>query len=329
MSMENALAHRDFFKEGDFGNVKVRIKTGYQYEEINKCFIFGQLAEKLAKELNYSEPVFIFFDHNYTANYNCKSDFFISYTQVELQHLGNGVFLKDNAILIHQIAKQFQAEPLLKLLEYAILNLENIKSAQTEIQYNKNHRNMEIKTIDTLSIKEILNASNSDLLNNVLQLRMDRPEEDFRKGISYYWQNSRYFVFLKYPDIDLSPTQESVLLEIENIYGFQKFMESSAIIFDTDSSFYAVKQHISIPFGSGEFIFENKPQVFPNQVIENTFGQYQPFKIESIDGDKFWIYFWYYSKEASYQQTSIKHRILTYLLNDDELIPVSDELIKE
>jgi hypothetical protein len=56
-------AHQDFFVVNEFGNVKTRIKTGYEYEEIKKVQIIGELAELLAKKLNYNEPILLDFNH--------------------------------------------------------------------------------------------------------------------------------------------------------------------------------------------------------------------------------------------------------------------------
>lgn len=58
-----ASAHQDFYVIKEFGNIKTRIKTGFQYEEIKKVEIIGKLAEFLAKELNYNEPILLDFNH--------------------------------------------------------------------------------------------------------------------------------------------------------------------------------------------------------------------------------------------------------------------------
>jgi hypothetical protein len=63
LTFGTTFAHKDFWKVADFGNVKVRVKTGFQYEEINKAFIIGQLAEKLSKDLNYADTIFLDFNH--------------------------------------------------------------------------------------------------------------------------------------------------------------------------------------------------------------------------------------------------------------------------
>jgi len=72
----SVYAHQDFWITQDYGNIKVRIETGFKYEEIYKVFLFGQLAEQFAKQLNYSGSIFLDFSHHYTGN--ITPDYFIS-----------------------------------------------------------------------------------------------------------------------------------------------------------------------------------------------------------------------------------------------------------
>lgn len=125
-------AHTDFWRTKDFGNVKVRIKTGFEYEEINKVFIFGKLAEQFSKQLNYTDNIFLDFNHHYTGN--CDPDFFISYDNGTVRKSWNNEpiekdTLSNKSIVIRQVARQFDAENTLKLLEFAIKNIDLIKSS--------------------------------------------------------------------------------------------------------------------------------------------------------------------------------------------------------
>jgi len=337
VTLGHVFAHEDFYATNDFGNVKVRIKTGFEYEEINNVALLGQLAEKLCKKFNYSEPIFLDFSHYYTGN--CTPDFFISYDKVNNEYLkwgGNsnkslfwddnkvvfrevGNFLDGNAIVIRQIARHFQARTTMKLLEYAILNLKNIKSTQTQIEYNKNYCQWKINSIDTLIIKEMLNTPNSDLLNDILKVRIYRDEKDFGHGISYYLQDNRYYVFQK----GLYQGLETVLFDFENIYDFKKFGKMLALIFDTDSSFYYVKQSGIITFANGGGS-EKGPQISKRHVINN-FGTYKPYDVTNIGDGKVVISFWYWKSERDENDTdkSItigdKQKTLIYFAEDDRL----------
>jgi len=328
MTAGHVSAHSNFFHCESFGNVKTSILTGYYYEEINKVTIFGQLAEKMSKELNYSGLILLDFNHTYTRN--VEPDFFISFDSISYWNENSEKWLKEKGIVIRQFAKQFQAQTTLKLLEYAISNLKNIKSTQRQIEY-KNHYNLKITSIDTLKIEKILSTPNSKFLNNILQQRIDRPEKDFRNGgISYYWQNDNYYVFVKYMwwnnDEQNFYYPEYVLFVIENVFDFHRFKNWSTVIFDSDSSFYVAKQNAQIPFGQGSSISIHEPQLSRRHVIENTFGYCRPFNVENIGGDKVSINFQYYSRGGGRQP---RERILIYLVEEDELIQDLDELLKK
>ncbi|MNE64705.1 hypothetical protein D3C80_1601290 [compost metagenome] len=96
---------------------------------------------------------------------------------------------------------------------------------------------------------------------------------------------------------------DTTLASVDNVYDLKRFGGSSAILFDSDSSFFFISQY-------------NKPAVSKRQVINNTYSNYRPFKIENLEGDKLSIYFSYYTKEG-FQP---KERTLVYLTKTDELI---------
>ena len=312
LNLGEIFAHQDFYRTKDFGNVKVGITTGFEYEEINKVNMFGQLAEKLSKELNYSEPILLDFSHFYVKY--CDPDYFISYDKGNIEYywgewITDSSIIEDNAIVIRQVARQFDAQTTLKLLEYAILNLKNIKSTQRQITYNKNYCNWKINTIDTLIIKKILNMPNSNLLNNILKTKINRPEkEHFGNNFSYYWQNNRYFVFWKRPNMP-----DTVLIELENIYDFNKNGNIYVMVFDSDSSFHYVGKYDNI------FYYGDSIQVSQRHVMEKPFpwDSYEPFKVGNLGNGKIFIYLGY------------QPRILVYLTDEDKLIQDLDKLLRE
>ncbi|MEO8150851.1 MAG: hypothetical protein ABI723_24675 [Bacteroidia bacterium] len=305
MACGTSFAHQDFWVKKNYGNIEVRVKTGFEYEEINKAFIIGQLAEKLAKDLNYSNQIFLDFNHHYTAN--CDPDYFISYDKGGIQYIWRDDkkknFLKENAIVVRQVSRIFDVLSTLKLLEYAIKNVSSIKTSQKQIEYKLNYCQWKINSIDTTFIKEQLSKPNSESLKQVIKLKIERPDKDFKYGISYYWQDNKFHLFLRGDH-----KADTTLINLNNIYDIKKFGNSSAIVFDTDSSFFYIYQY-------------NKPIVSKRQIILSTNGYYEPFKMESISEDEISIYFWYYIKEQS------KERTLIYLTKKDELIEDLDKLI--
>lgn len=311
LSFRTVFAHQDFWVTKDYGNIKVRITTGFYYEEINKVFIYGELAEKLASLLNYEDQIFLDFNHHYTGD--CKPDYFISFDKGTLEYTWNGAdkqkpLLSKKSIVIRQVSRQFDAETTLTLLEYAIKNLSDVKSNQKYIEYNENYCQWRIQTLDTLKIKELLQNPLSKEIKAVMTTKIERPEKDFKYGVSYYWKNGRYTLFIrdyKKADVDIAT--------IDNIYDFKKFGSYSAIVFDTDSSFYYASQY-------GQNIISNR------NLIDNTYDYYRPFKVESIGGDKLSIYFFYYTTEIGLQP---KERTLIYLTDKDKLIQDLDKLIEK
>ena len=304
-----AFAHQDFWTSVDYGNVKVRIKTGFDYEEINKVFIIGQLAEKLAKSLDYSGLIFLDFNHHYIGN--CIPAYFISYDKGKIEYTWEGVskekdYLKSNAIVLRQVSREFNVISTLRLLEYSLNNLAKIKASQQQIEYNQNYCQWKINSIDTILIKEQLRMVNSDLLNNIMKFRIDRPDKEFRYGISYYWQNNKFHLFSRdYKKAD------TTLASFDNIYDIKKFGNSSAIVFDSDTSFFYISHYI-------------KPLVSRKQVINNTYDYYRPFKVENISRDKLSINFSYYMDKADWE---LHERTLIYLTEKEELIQDLDKLI--
>ncbi len=302
-----AYAHQDFSLTRNYGNIKVRITTGYNYEEINKAFIIGQLAEQIVKDLHYSEQIFLDFHHHYVGD--CSSDYFISYDKGAINNTWANSekgkdFLNKKAIVIRQVSRKFIIETTLKLLQYSITNLSAIKISQKTIDYNKNFCQWNINTIDTNLIKKQLKTENSHLLQNILQLKIERQKKGFTYGVSYFWQNNHFHIFFR------KNNQDTVLLVLDNVYDINQNIDYSAMIFDTDSSFYHIQ-------------YLNKLTISKRNVIINTNNNFQPFEIIKIGLNKLAIQYWYYSLNDE----STKERTLIYLIEKDELIQDLDVLI--
>jgi hypothetical protein len=310
LTFGTVFAHQDFWMTKDFGNVKVRIKTGFEYEEISKVFIIGQLAEQFSKQLNYTNKIFLDFNHHYTGT--CDPDYFISFDKGKIQNSWSGAdkekdFLEEKSIVVRQVSRRFDAETTLKLLEYAIKNIGQINSSQKEIDYNKNYCQWIINSIDTTKIKTMLLEPASNQLKTALTLKIEKTEKEFKYGLSYFFKDNKYSIFSREYNKD-----DKTLLTLDNIYDLRKIGSSTMLIFDTDSTFYYVNQ------------YQNK--VSKRHNILNKYDYYRPYKVENIGGGKISIYFWYYSKEVGLQTTD---RTLIYLINEDELIQDLDKLINK
>ena len=241
LNLGTSFAHEDFGITKKFNNVTIRVVTGFDYEEINKIFIIGQFAAKLSEKLKYRKNIFLDFQHNYVGD--CVPDYFISYDDGSIiMILSDGEskwsFMESKAIVIRQISRIYDIPVTMKLLEYAIINKNNIKTNQTEIEYNKNYHHWRINSIDASTIIKIVKAEPSSIVESVLENKIFRPESDdfsAKNGISYFYQNNKFFVYAKrWGDPD------KIVLELENIYQFERLPKYSALVFDTPDSFYFI-----------------------------------------------------------------------------------------
>lgn len=65
----NCFAHKDKMVQELYGNVKIYMRTGFDYSDIVKIKIIGQLSEKLSEQLQYEEPILIEYIQDYPNYY--------------------------------------------------------------------------------------------------------------------------------------------------------------------------------------------------------------------------------------------------------------------
>jgi hypothetical protein len=278
-STAKAFAHQDFWMTKTFGNVKVRIKTGFKYEEINKVWIIGELAQNLCNDLNYKDTVLLDFTHAYTDY--CSPDYFISYGDGSIiQNWPGGEkesFLKMNALVIKEVSRTFDASKSLKLLEYGIRHLESIKANQKIIVYEKNYCQWRIKTIALSISKRIALSQQSTVVDKTVKMKIFRTKEkNADQGLlTYYFENNIYHI------TNFSKEEIKYSLDLKNIYQFISFPSNEAIVFDTDTSFYYVRTNPTI-FCSKRY------------VIIDTHEYYQPFGYKIKEPNTIALKFWFY-----------------------------------
>ena len=121
--------------------------------------------------------------------------------------------VKGKGIRIQYFQSVNRSKNVLKLLEYALQNLNRI-----------NHDG-----ISELAISKILNEDASRKINTILDLKVNRNLE--KSYTEYYLQNDKYY-FTDYFNKD------SVYLELDRIYQIISEYYLGTIIFDTDSTGY-------------------------------------------------------------------------------------------
>jgi len=278
LTIGTSFAHKDFIVYQEYGNIKVRIKTGYKYEEIHKALLIGKLAKNLLKELKYTDTVFLDFNHAYT-NY-CTPDYFISYDNGVINYNSFDGNSKTNSkrklLVVRQVSKTFDIISTLKLVEFAVRNRSEIELKQKSIVYAKNFCDWTVNTIDVSEISNQLSKPISKKLNNVLKISIIRPEteklDSTNLRITYYFRNNKFNIAL----IN-GKRLEKTILELDNIYDFRRINNTSAIVFDTDHSFY--------------YTNTNKNQVSKRHIIDNMSAFYSPYELKSKENNKVFMLF--------------------------------------
>lgn len=301
-------AHRDFWVFTESGNIKTRIKTGYQYEEIKKVQIIGKLAELLAKKLNYTESILLDFNHYYVGI--AEPIYFLSFDNGTIKHSYDEArkvqpLLNKNGIVVRQVGSEFDIVNTLKMLEYSINNWKSIKKTQKRIEYNENYCNWVVNSIDINQSIEILKSKESEVIREIINTKIYRPEKGGKSRVTYYWKNNKYKVVFR------GKNKEKLLITLNNIYDIQQ-KRNTIFIFETPADF---------------LVFDSYKQVVSKKwSIENAEKNYRPYSINYLGGDKFSISFNYYSKEPGIQP---KNQIFIYAKLEDKIIQDLNKMMKE
>ncbi|MGX7667610.1 hypothetical protein [Flavobacterium pedocola] len=301
-SSVKVFAHEDFTAVRKYSNVIVRLKSGYSYEEFNKVFLLGKLVEKFSRKLNYSQTIFLDFDHYYVGQ--CQPAYFISFDKGK-DHIkkvyADGEpekdILKDNAIVIRQVSTSFDPQITLKLVEYAIENLPYIKRNQKTVVYKENYCDWEIKSVDRKRISQIVNAPSSKNVRNSLTERINL-DDDKSTSISYYLQNNSFTLFYK------SKGKESKIITLKTIYYIAQISKEAIIVFTSKSSFYYI----------------NKSKLSKKQYIPNPKTAFRPYNIEKYKNDTI-SFFYYYTVLTGNKDKPMKDvkREYVYSITKDKL----------
>lgn len=316
---KNAIAHRDICLVKDFGLVKLRLVFGFGYEEINKAQIIAKLVDSLRKSYNYKKRIILDFKHRYFPHFPIKSkEYFISFDK---QFLFLNSYMQDTSdkeetcIVISSIDKNFDEEQILKLVEYAIKNVDYIKKKQKQIIYHDNFSDINVKTIDTNIIKKQLTLTTSDKIKEVLNWKVQKiPLNDKENNdISYYVQNQKFHIFIRE---DKYHKKDSVVLVLDKIFQMEVFRDGTGMVFDTDSSFYYIGSHPIL----------SKRQIINNSNYLNEYKNYRTYEIFKINKMK--ISFTIDYRFVVNRMYNPKSRTLLYLINKDYLIQDLDESLK-
>lgn len=244
--LNNVKAHQDRYFVSTFDNVEIRIKTAWDCEEVIKSKIIGEYCSNLAKALNYKENIFIDLIHDYGSSMTPAS--FIAFNngnytynwQNETSTITRAKKKKNRKqrIVIRQIKYTFTISEVLSQLEYAIQNLEYIKTSSQKIAHKGYLENMEyyFETIPLKEVNALSEAVLSQLVKQILEQRIFRPEENNIYQLSYFSQHGQFYLF--YDEMESIQIIDSVL----NIYSFNRVDSYVSFVFTSPNKFICVKK---------------------------------------------------------------------------------------
>ena len=270
----NCFAHKDKVIGETYGNVKVYMRTGFDYLDIDKVKIIGKLSEKLSNQLKYKDTIFIEYIQDYTDKYS-DDLYMLEYNNSNYKIVGG---LKseyknnsnNNGLSVRINADRINIVDILKLVEFAIINKEKTNSFLTKksIGYNvyEDQELLEplisIATDDKL-LKKII-SSDSEIINQLISQKiLVKGQEQY--GMEVYWENNKFIFEYKH----LHKNKQEFVFDVSD-YLYHIFVNiSDVLVFTDEKHFYYL-------------------DVSKKDKIEKTnldMGTYYPIKVMSF-GDK-------------------------------------------
>jgi hypothetical protein len=269
--------------EGSIGNVYydgiMEGESKYQNQAIAfLCYqyiqqYFPKIKENIYLELGFSD------DRNTNLSYD-------KYQGQRWKNAEENRPVKGKGIRIQFSQRQDRAKNVLKLLEYGLSNLKQLKTNGTAVFSN---------------ISTILKAPTSQNIDSILQIKVYRNLEtytSYNEKRQWYFQNDRYFF------IDFF-NKDSVYLVLKEINQIISEYYIGTIIFETDSTGYFFNRQTKKL--SEKFTISNKLESFY-------------YIHTSSDFQKRWIYFEY----EPYQSDVAKKKFI-YLANELFLVDKIEE----
>ena len=279
--------HKEHREYSTYGNIKVIGRSAFaNYNEFNKFKIIGKLSQQLCQKLNYKDTIVLEFEHIY-SNYKPNliivekgnTEYISKLYRLEKIDSIYSVPNKNIGICIRQIAQKFDVVEVLKLLEYVIINHENLIFEKHKVKL----RDFDMKTTKTIKylsinkklIKSIIkNSKTSELVKEIINSDVLFFEFGNIKG---KWNNEEFIISneyssIKYKDIFCLTELKDGILIFENKKSFIYFT-------NTDKQFqkFHIKTKLNYSYYYSHFIFQEKNK----RVNDGELFIYQPFNNEN------------------------------------------------
>ena len=279
--------HKEHREYSTYGNIKVIGRSAFaNYNEFNKFKIIGKLSQQLCQKLNYKDTIVLEFEHIY-SNYKPKliivekgnTEYISKLYRLEKIDSIYSVPNKNIGICIRQIAQKFDVVEVLKLLEYVIINHENLIFEKHKVKLRdfdmKTTKIIEYLSIDKKLIKSIIkNSKTSELVKEIINSDVLFFEFGNIKG---KWNNEEFIISneilsIKYNDIFCVTELKDGILIFENNKSFIYFT-------NTEKQFkkFHTKTKLNYSYYYSHFIFQEKNK----RVNDGELFIYQPFNNEN------------------------------------------------
>lgn len=282
----NSFAHKDKVFFEIYGNVKVYMRTGFDYSDIDKIKIIGKLSEKLSKNLNYKDTIFVEYIQDYTDYYS--DDLYILEYNNSNFKLANGFKSQissetnNSGLSVRIYADRIKILDILKYVEYLINNKEETNNYLTRknIGYNHYEEQQYLEPINSEAtndkfLEKIL-SKESETITNLINQKIEVKSEEFY-GIEIYWKNDKFMFEYK-----LFKEKQDFIFEIKDYYYCVSVNVNELLVFVDENSFY---------FINGEKEIKRKLNKIDN-------GTNVPVRIVDLD-DKILIYDFYKRKNIN------------------------------
>lgn len=236
-------AHKDISVYENYGNVKVYLRTGFNYSDIEKIKIIGKLSEKLCAKLSFKDTLFVEYIQDYVDNY---SNDIYKFENNSNWSFRNGLDTISNSdsitsgISLRIIADKINITNVLSLAEYAIIHKNDLSKKlmfQKVIDrwsYNEQAKEIKIKAIPDDLLTQIF-SHKSALLQEIISQPIYIKTEEFI-GIQSYWMNDKFTFEYKFHNKRLTK-----LLEIEEYFYCLNLDNQSLLIFINKTQFYYIR----------------------------------------------------------------------------------------
>ena len=261
---QTSKAHQDRYYTFEQGNSVVRIKTGYEYEEIYKAEILASMLCDLSAIMNYEDNIQLDFIHDYTFDYEGNKSF-VSAGKSQVRQEYDESFLSKNIngakIIIRNLNDKIDFAYLLTLVEISITNLSYIKKHQSKLKFDDGYNDWVIWSIGEDAIENFIERADG-VSADILSKKYYRIKAINKSKFTYYTKDGKFY-FAKTGD------PEGIILKTKDLFQ-SHVIEHKLIVLESPC-------RLSVYFDRNTYQYEN---------YKHCEGAWNLFDFKSCDQDK-------------------------------------------